>query len=262
MPTWSGQGDLLFAIHASQDELPRLVLTPGDPQECFTLAKLAQNLAEKYQLPVIILTDKYLGESYFSVPRFETKHQNRRYGLADTKNLKPDEPFKRYQDTATGLSPRPLPGQPGGVHLANSYEHDEFGYATEESAERTRQVDKRAKKILQLIKDPDLPQPQLYGPKTAARTLVSWGSNKGVILQALKNLPDTNFIHFPLVWPFPKGKFLQLAEAAKKLITLECNSTGQFNRLIKLETSIDIKDQLLKYDGRPFFPSEIKEKLS
>jgi len=262
MPTWSSQGDLLYAIHASQDEFPRIVLTPGDPQECFQLSKLAQNLAEKYQLPVIILTDKYLGESYFTIDKPASKHQNQRYSFADTKALKNDNPFPRYQDTDTGISPRSIPGQLGGVHLCNSYEHNQLGYATEDSAERIQQVNKRAKKIPQILKDPDFIKPILYGPKTASQTLISWGSNKGVILQALSQLKSTNFIHFPSVWPFPAQAFQALVQGSSKLITLECNSTGQLNQLIRQQTGLEIKDKLLKYDGRPFFPYEIVNQLS
>jgi len=262
MPTWSSQGDLLYAIHASQDEFPRIIITPGDPQECFQLSKLAQNLAEKYQLPVIILTDKYLGESYFTINKPELKHQNQRFGFADTKNLNNEKPFKRYLDTNTGISPRTIPGQSGGVHLANSYEHDKLGYATEEKEERVKQVNKRTKKTAQILKDPDFISPILYGPETADQTIISWGSNKSVILEALKQLKNTNFIHFPIVWPFPADKFLQLTKSAKKLFTLECNSTGQLNQLIRQQTGLKIDNQILKYDGRPFFPYEIIKELS
>jgi len=257
MPTWSGQGDLLFVINASQDEFPRIVLTPGDPQEAFQLSKLAQNLAEKYQLPVIILSDKYLAESYFTVKKFTAQHTNQRYGLVDKSSLTQDKPFPRYQNTDSGVSPRTLPGQANGVHLCNSYDHDQLGYATEEIDQRNKQVEKRNKKISFILKDADFPQPQLFGSPTAKHTLVSWGSNKGVILQALKQLPDVNFIHFPCVWPFPLEKFNQLTKSAKNLITLECNSTSQLSLLIRQQTSINITNHLLKYDGRPFYPSEI-----
>ena len=257
MPTWTAQGDLLFVIHASQDEFPRIVLTPGDPEEAFTLTKKAQNLAEKYQLPVIILTDKYLGESYFTINKPAVNQTNQRYGFSRLQ--KPDSaiPFPRYTDSATGVSLRTFPGQPGGIHLANSYEHDQYGYATESSAERTKQVNKRARKITAILNDPELVQPILHGPKSAASTIISWGSNKGSILTALASLPDTNFLHFSWVWPFPKQEFLRLIKNSKKLITLELNSTGQFNQLISQVTGIQIKDQILKYDGRPFYPEEI-----
>ncbi|MDZ7586770.1 MAG: 2-oxoacid:acceptor oxidoreductase subunit alpha [Patescibacteria group bacterium] len=261
MPTWTGQGDLLFAIHASQDEFPRIVLTPGDPEEAFTLTKKAQNLAEKYQLPVIILTDKYLAESYFTFKKPSAKQTNRRYSLANTQNLDPATPFKRYALSKTGVSLRTIPGQSGGVHLANSYEHDEYGYATESSIERIKQVTKRAQKINTILCSPDLVLPTLYGPNSAATTIISWGSNKGSVLTALKSLKNTNFIHFPWVWPFPKTAFLSLIKSAEKLVTLECNSTGQLNQLIAQLTGIQITNQILKFDGRPFFPDEIIQKL-
>ncbi|MFC1627464.1 2-oxoacid:acceptor oxidoreductase subunit alpha [Patescibacteria group bacterium] len=257
MPTWSSQGDLLYMINGSQDEFPRIVMTPADPEEAFDLSKKAQNLAEKYQLPVIILVDKFLSASYFTVKKFPATHQNQRYGFADTSKLDNETPFARYKDTDTGVSPRTIPGQSGGVHLCNSYEHDELGYATEESEERTKQVDKRAKKVSQILSDPDFTTPILFGPASAENTLISWGSNKGVILQALKTLKNTNLIHFPIVWPFPKTKFLELTKTTKNLIIVECNHDAQLAKLIRQETGMEIKNKLLKYDGRPFFPQEI-----
>ena len=257
MPTWTAQGDLLFVIHASQDEFPRIVLTPGDPEEAFILTKKAQNLAEKYQLPVIILTDKYLAESYFTFKKPEVKQTNQRFGFACTQNLNIDTPFPRYAVSKNGLSLRTIPGQPGGIHLANSYEHDQYGYATESSSERIKQVDKRSKKTMAILNDSEMVKPLLFGPKSAPTTLISWGSNKGSIQTALKSLQNTNFVHFPWVWPFPKQEFSTLIKNSKKLITLELNSTGQLNQLISQVTGIQIPNQILKYDGRPFFPDEI-----
>ena len=255
MPTWGGQGDLLFAIHASQDEFPRLVLAPGDVSEAFELSKLAQNLAEKYQLPVIILIDKYLSRSFFTHPSFPAVHKNQRFNLVKLDQPDNSKPFPRYQLTNNGISPRPLPGQAGGVHLANSYEHDQFGYATEDSTTRTEQVNKRQLKLQSLATD--MVQPQLYGPQSASTTLVSWSSNKGAVLTALNQLKNTNFIHLPWVWPFPVKQFNQLVKPAKTLISVELNSTGQLNQLIRQQTGIKIDRQLLKYDGRPIFPKEI-----
>lgn len=258
MPTWSGQGDLLFAINAAQDEFPRIVLAPGDAQEAFELAKKAQNLAEKYQLPVIILSDKNMGEGYYTTKRPADKHANQRYSLA------PDMPesdtsFPRYKITDTGISPRPLPGQPGGVHLINSYEHDELGYATEVSAERTKQMNKRLQKLEKILKSTDLITPQVFGPKTAKTSIISWGSNKGAIIDSLAQLSETNYIHFSWLWPFPKQQFLDLVKPGQKLISVEGNATGQLTRLIREQTGIEIKDKILKYDGRQFFPEEIYE---
>jgi len=259
MPTWSGQGDLLFAINAAQDEFPRIVLAPGDPTEAFTLAKAAQNLAEKYQLPVIILADKNLGEGYYTADQPPAGHTNQRYCLAKT-GASP-EPFKRYQVTASGISPRPLPGRPGGIFLANSYEHDELGYATEDSRERVKQMDKRLKKLTTILASDDLIAPRIFGPAKAKTTLVSWGSNKGAILDALPSLPNTNLIHFAWLWPFPLAQFKALIAHQPRLITVEGNATGQLSKLIAQQTGTMIKDKILKYDGRQFYPEEIIEGL-
>lgn len=225
MPTWSGQGDLLFSINASQDEFPRIVLTPGDPQEAFDLTAKALDLAEKYRLPVIVLTDKNLAESYYTVTKFKLNQKPVRYP---------------YQ-----------------LGLANSYEHDDDGFSTEDSQMRIKQVDRRLEKTAKILTSTDLIKPILYGPKSCPTTLISWGSNKGIILEALKQLPQVNFIHFPWVWPFLKAAFLKLIDPKSKLVCLEANSTAQLAKLICQETGIIIKDKLLKYDGRPFYPEEI-----
>lgn len=260
MPTWSGQGDLLFAINAAQDEFPRIVLAPGDPEEAFDLAAKAQNLAEKYQLPVIILSDKNIGEGYYTSQRPQALHTNQRYSLAP-KSAESDQPFPRYQVTESGISPRPLPGQPGGIHLANSYEHDELGYATEISAERVKQMNKRLKKLETILGSGDLITPSVFGPKTAKTTIVSWGSNKGAIVDALKDLPDTNYLHFSWMWPFPQEQFKALISHNPKLVAVEGNATGQLVRLIREQTGVEIKNKVLKYDGRQFYPEEIIEAL-
>ena len=259
MPTWSGQGDLLFAINAAQDEFPRIVLAPGDPEEAFNLAAKAQNLAEKYQLPVIILSDKNLGEGYYTSRRPPAKHTNQRYSLAQNLTGSDDQPFPRYLVTESGISPRPLPGQPGGVHLANSYEHDELGYATEVSGERIKQMNKRLKKLETILAGNDVLAPQNFGPQTAKTTLLSWGSNKGAILDALPHLSDTNYLHFSWLWPFPEAQFRALIAHNPRLITIEGNATAQLAKLIAQQTGIIIKDKILKYDGRQFYPEEIIE---
>jgi 2-oxoglutarate ferredoxin oxidoreductase subunit alpha len=262
MPTWSGQGDLLFAINASQDEFPRIVLTPGDPAQCFNLGKLAQNLAEKYQLPVIILTDKNLGESFYTVPEFPLTHNNDRYSLADTKGLNNDEPFARYQVTASGVSPRPLPGQLGGINLTNSYEHDELGYATEEGTVRTQQAQKRLQKLAAIMTSADVVKPTLYGSANAKTTLLAWGSTLGPILEVLPQLKDTNLIHFSWVWPFPKDAFLALIKHQPQLVTVENNATSQLAKLIRQETGIAVNQHINQWDGRPFYADALPQLLS
>ena len=256
MPTWSGQGDLLFAINAAQDEFSRIVLAPGSPEEAFSLAALAQNLAEKYQLPVIILSDKNLGEGYYTTQRPANKYANQRYSLAENLPAS-DQPFARYQVTDSGISPRSLPGQPGGVHLANSYEHNPLGYATEIAEERVAQMDKRLKKLKTIMSSSDMIGPKVFGPALAKISLVSWGSNLGAILDALPQLPDVNLIHFSWLWPFPEAQFRALIAHQPRLVTVEGNATAQLAKLISQQTGIMITDKILKYDGRQFYPEEI-----
>lgn len=283
MPTWTAQGDLQFVLHIGHDEFPRVVFAPGDAQEAFYLTKTALVLAEKYQLPVFILTDKYLSESDFSPELFASIHQNQRFGFLSKIKNKLNNPFKRYQFTKNGVSSRSLPGQAGGIHGCNSYEHDELGYTTEESNNRSMMMDKRMKKLA-LIKS-EMPEQPIFGDDKAKTSLISWGSNKGPILETLKTLnakdaktererreiksrnlsagrqETLNYLHLNCLWPFPKEQVKKFIQSAEKTICLECNSTGQLASLIKEQTGLEV-EKLLKYNGRPFFPEEIIEELT
>jgi 2-oxoglutarate ferredoxin oxidoreductase subunit alpha len=270
MPTWTDQGDLRFVLHAAQGEFPRIVLAPGDVSECFYQTAEALNLAEKYQLPVIILSDKFLGEGDATVPLFDENKVRIERGklLMAEKELKD---FRRYEVTADGISPRTLPGTKGGMFSADSYEHDAFGFSSETAEDRVAQVDKRAKKLHHAAAE--LGGANHYGPAHAKITLVSWGSTKGPILDALELLPPrlrgkVNFLHLNVIWPFP-AKLVKASLApvgllgkSKKMILIENNSTAQLGALIRQETGIEIKEKILKYDGRPFFPEELAEKIA
>lgn len=258
MPTWSGQGDLKFIINASQDEFPRVVLAPGDAQECFDLTKKAFYFAEKYQLPVIILLDKNISESFYSSLPFKTIHLNRRYSFT-----KPQKKFLRYKINKDGISLRCFLGEKNGHHIANSYEHSEDGLFTEEGDQRNEMMNKRKRKLANLKRE--IIPPKLYGPKKAKISLISWGSNKGPILEALKTLNETqkqtvNFLHLNFLWPFPNETVTKFIKYAHQVICLEGNSTGQLANLISEQTSLKVKS-FLKYNGRPFYPEEIKREI-
>ncbi|HUV46596.1 MAG TPA: 2-oxoacid:acceptor oxidoreductase subunit alpha [Candidatus Bathyarchaeia archaeon] len=254
MPTLSGQGDLQFMIHAAQDNFPRIVLAPGDAEECFKLAKKSFYLAEKFQVPVIILMDKNISESYYSNPPFKSEHQNARLSFT-----KPKKGFLRYKLTENGVSPRCLVGEKYGTHLCNSYEHDQYGLATDDAEQRTRMMDKRSRKF-NVIKH-EMPLPKIYGNPQAKKSLISWGSNKGPILEALKNLPQINFLHLSGLWPFPAQSVKNFIENSQKVFSLECNSAGELACLIREQTGIKI-EKMLKYDGRPFYPEKIVKKFN
>jgi len=254
MPTWTGQGDLLYSIFASQDEFPRLVLTPGDAFEAFELTKKAFELSEKYQLPVILLVDKVLCESHYSGPAFVADHTNQRFGFAQMTEKK----YQRYGLSDSGLSPRPFLGQSGGACLmANSYEHGPDGLGTEEISLRNQQMEKRLKKLKSIQSQLwDLP---FFGNAEASLTLIGFGTTAGPAREALKQLPEANYLHFNYVWPFPTEQVKKFLGKNQRIICLEGNATGQLESLIRQQTGIEIKERLPKYDGRPFYPEEIIE---
>lgn len=251
LPTWTEQGDLRLVLSAGQGEFPRFVLAPGDVDEAFCMAADALNIAEKYQTPVIILLDKYLSESHKSTNKFDfSKVKIERGNLA-----KISDDYKRYAFTESGISPRALPGQL--VFRANSDEHDEHGFSNEEIDNRVKMADKRMRKAQEYLKE--MPAPKLYGNENAKFTIVGWGSTKGPVLEALKSLPDVNFLHFSYLSPFPVNKFKELTEN-KNLLFLENNQTGLFADYVRQHTGFEVK-KFLKYNGRPFYPEEIIEKV-
>lgn len=270
MPTWTDQGDLRFVLHAGQGEFPRIILAPGDVEECFYMTAEAFNLAEKYQTPVIILSDKFLAEGSASVPVFEEKDIEINRGKLLTEKAIPAS-YRRYRLTTDGVSPRALPGMKGGIYHADSYEHSEYGFSSEDMGERIEQVNKRAKKLETAAKE--LAGANLYGSTKAPITIVGWGSTKGPILDALEMLPAKfadkfNFLHINVMWPLPSGDIIKYLGSKKKLlgkpkrlVLVENNSEAQLAALIRQETGIDIQERILRYDGRPFFANELAEEL-
>lgn len=265
MPTWTEQADLRFVLHAAQGEFPRVVLAPGDPEECFRIMPVAFNLAERYQLPVIVLTDKLLAESGVTVPVFSQRGIVIDRGELITQgNMKNrDRLFARYALTKSGVSPRPLLGIAGHAFMANSDEHDVTGLSNEDAAVRLEQQGKRLRKLVGVLKD--LPDPILYGPKNAELTVLAWGSTKPAVLDAIDLLAadglKVNLIHSIALWPFPARAMINGLSRANRLVLVEGNATGQFGGLIREHTGIDIDDRILKFDGRPFEATELAEEF-
>lgn len=265
LPTWTNQGDLQFVLHAAQDEFPRIVVAPGDAESSFTETARALNLAEKYQIPVFILSDKYLAESTKNTEPFNAASIAIDRGkLMTPRNLKQKTDFfPRYEDTEDGTSRRPIPGQKNGIHIANSDEHNEFGIADETSQNRIVMYEKRYKKMPFI--EAELPHPKLYGEKDAEVTVLAWGSTKGVVLDAMRELEKegvyVNMLHVMYVYPYPKKMVIEILSHAKNILLIENNGQAQFGALTREHTGIDIQDQLLKYDGRPFFLEEVVSAL-
>ena len=261
IPTWTEQGDLQFMLHAAPGDFPRMVIAPGDAQEAFDLGAEALNLAETYQLPVIILSDKLIAEGNTTVKRFKTnKVKINRGKLLTQAQLNKMKKYLRYKVTEDGVSPRSLPGMKKGLFIANSDEHNEYGFSWESSENRIKQVDKRNRKLETFAKV--MPDPLVYGNPKAKKTVVFWGSNKGAILDSYVQLPENikkkiRVMQLQYLWPFPKKFVSRILQGSKDVLLVENNSNSQLGNLIAQETGIQIKKKLLKYDGRPFYREEI-----
>lgn len=256
LPTWNEQGDLRFVLHAHQGEFPKIILAPGDAKEAFDLTMQAFNLAEIYQTPVVVLIDKNICDHDQNFQIFDTsKYQIDRGKVIDDVNPN----YCRYKLESDGISPRAFAGS-GNFFIANSDEHNENGYSTEDASTRNLQMQKRMTK-LQTCAQNHMKGPQLYGPKDADLTLVSWGSNKGPILESLKNFSNVNYLHLTWINPFPARELESILKSSRRLLNIECNYSAQMGGLIKEKTGMEIANNLLKYSGRPFFVEEINQKI-
>ncbi len=265
LPTWTEQADLRFALHASQGDFLRVVLAPGDVQECFFMTAEALNLAEKYQIPVLVLSDKHLSETMFSTKKFDVSKVKIERGkiAGDLPALAPMTRWKRYELCEDGVSARAFPGMQNGIHVATSYEHDETGFSTESFPMRAKQVKKRAAKLASILKE--MKKPNIYGNKKAEVTLVGWGSTKLAVLDALAMLEalgiQAKFVHFTHLFPLDTAMVKSAFRGSKVLIMIEGNSTAQFAGMLKEYHGIDMDFHILKYDGRPFYPEQIAEEV-
>jgi len=268
LPTRHEQADLFFSIHFAHGEFPRIVLTPGDHSEYFYDAFESFNIADQFQTPVILLCDKNIGNNTQSIPMFdESKLIINRGKIATDADIKKldggNGSFKRFSlDTKNGVSTRSLPGQKGGIYWMSGDEHSEVGHIDESSALRQVMHAKRMKKLEAAAKEiPSEMKFALHGDKNADITLVSWGSPKGPILDALPTLQkagiNVNFLQVRMAWPFPSDEVTAILNKAKTVVGIEMNFTGQMCDLIRRETGIEIKNRILKWNGRPISETEI-----
>jgi 2-oxoglutarate ferredoxin oxidoreductase subunit alpha len=261
LPTRTEQGDLQFVLHAHHGDFPRAVLAPATIEDAFWVTIKAFNWAEKYQLPVIILTDQHLASSYATVDQLDLSQVTIDRGMLFSE--KEDDPleYMRHRVTKSGISPRAFPGLGKALVVTDCDEHDEEGHLTEDAGERTAQVQKRLRKLLSLEKETGTPQ--RYGPKKAETTLIGWGSTYGAIHEAVdilrKKDASVNMLHLNELWPFPAKAVADAVSKARNSYVIENNATGQLARLIKTETGYDVSGRILKYDGRPFTPAYIAQ---
>ena len=265
LPTYTAQGDLRFAIHASQGEFPRIVIAPGNVEQCFCMTIEAFNLAEKFQIPVIIVSDKYLAESHGTAELFDQNTIRIDRGNIITEYGGTEE-YRRHKLTENGVSPRAVPGMKGAIVRTNADEHDELGYTTEDPVLAKEMADKRFRKLDALAKElENIEAVKFYGLEETDATVLAWGSTKGPIREAMKNLDKEgvkiNYLQVLYLSPFPAAKVKKVIESAKKTIIVENNVTSQLSSLIKEHLLTKVDHTILKYDGRPFNPEALASKI-
>lgn len=255
LPTRTEQGDLNLVLYAGHGEFPRIIYAPGNLQEAYELSAKAFNMADKYQVPVFVLTDQYFLDSFYNVDEMP-KVEIERY------IIKTDENYKRYLLTEDGISPRGIPGYGKGLVRVDSDEHDEYGHITESAEVRKNMVEKRLKKMSKILQDA-IP-PKLFGSENYKYLIVTWGSTQLIVKEAIEKLgrKDIAMLHFSQVYPIPPiaENYLRKAE---RVIFLEQNATGQFANLVKLTfDGIKTYRRILKYDGFSFSVEQVEEAIS
>jgi 2-oxoglutarate ferredoxin oxidoreductase subunit alpha len=255
LPTRTEQGDLEVALYSGHGEFPRIILAPSTIESTVKVTAEAFNLADKFQSPVIILSDQYFLDTFYNVKDIDldTKISNH--------IVKTDKDYKRYKLSDTGLSPRGIPGYGDGLVCVDSDEHDEGGRITEDLDVRVAMTDKRLKK-LELI-EKEIIEPDFIGSKNYETLIIGWGSTFNVIKEALEKIDNNKigYLHFTQVYPISK-KVKPYLEKAKKIIIVENNATGQFAKLLTLSTGIEIHNKILKYNGLHFYLEELVEKIN
>ncbi|MFP4268679.1 MAG: 2-oxoacid:acceptor oxidoreductase subunit alpha [Spirochaetaceae bacterium] len=257
LPTRTGQEDLDLVLYAAHGEFPRVILAPGTTTEAFELARSAFDIADRYQVPVFILTDQYLLDSFFDTPRLQLDTTQPANHIVET-----DADYTRYRLTDDGLSPRGIPGYGQGRVRVDSDEHTEEGFITEDVVGvRPPMVEKRLYKKHKLLQEASLP-PLLIGPEEYSTLIISWGSNRNVAEEALEKIGSDNIalLHLRQLYPL-HASVAEYIDRAARTCLLENNATGQCAELIRRETGREIDEKILKYNGIPFSVEEVQEKI-
>lgn len=268
LPTWTCQSDLNLAIYSSHGEFPRAVIAVSDPTDCFDLIQHAFNIAEKFQSPVIVLTEKNIAETNWTIPMFEQNKISIERGLvSDPEELAKLVSADRYRLTENGLSRRWLPGSCDAYYYANSDEHAEDGSVTEAAEPSRKMIEKRMKKAALI--EAALPEPVIYGQAGEADiSFIGWGGSKNVMLDIIDIMAEkgvkVNFLHYSYVFPLKIAAAEKFFKNNKKVFLIEGNYEGQFGKLLKAKSGerggagVKFAGKFLKYDGRPFFVEDLE----
>jgi 2-oxoglutarate ferredoxin oxidoreductase subunit alpha len=256
LPTYTGQSELQFIVHAGQGEYPRLIVAPGDAQEALFWSEIAMNMAWKFQIPAFILTDKTLSEGTFSVDPAAISDVQRE----DSPSWLETAPYLRYADVPSGISPLAFPGMKDAVIKVNSYAHDEAGITTEEAALVMQMTNKRLRKWEGLAEEmQQYPGVIISGVPDASTALLCWGSTKGACNE-IASLLGLRVIQPILLSPFPVDQLKKAITGVTKLIAVEENATAHLATLAG-QYGIVPDERILRYDGRPFSPDDLLVKI-
>jgi len=264
LPTRTEQADLQFALHPAPGDFPHIVVASGDIDEAFADSFESFNWADRYQVPVIVLLEKFLASSLYTADRPDMSRLRIDRGMLYQPAAPDKDGYRRHALTADGISPRSLPGTAGGIFSTTSDEHDPQGHITEGIDNRIAMMRKRMAKLETAGKE--IPTPfkfKLHGPASADLTLVGWGTTKGAILDAMSEIEaqgrSVNFLQIRMMRPFPAADVSQILGAARTVVLIEGNFSGQLGALVREHTGRDMAHRVLKYDGRPFSRNEIVE---
>lgn len=249
LPTRTAQEDLNLALYAGHGEFPRIIFSPSTLKNSFEIGQLSFNLADKFQVPVFILTEQAFLESIFSSENFSQENKNE-YHI-----IKSAQVYKRYEFSESIISKRAVPGNGEGIVCVDSDEHDEFGFITEDADVRKQMVEKRLKKF-NLIKQ-EILKPIFIGNENYKNLIISWGGSFHTLEAAIKEKNDFALLHFVQLYPVSE-EVLNYTGKAEKLIMIEQNATGQFAMLLKREFGIGFDHKFLKYNGSPFSIEEVE----
>ncbi|MFY3792744.1 2-oxoacid:acceptor oxidoreductase subunit alpha [Ureibacillus sp. MALMAid1270] len=267
LPTKQEQSDLMAMFYGTHGEIPKVVIAPSTIEEAFFDTIQAFNIAEELQLPVIVLTDLQLALGKQTSDPFDySKIEIRRGKIVDSELPEPENKdyFKRYENTDDGISPRVLPGTPNGIHHVTGVEHDETGKPNEAPGNRNVQMDKRFRKLDYLNFDTPV---YVNAPHEEADILVvGFNSTRGAIEEVQERLSadgvKVNHAHIRLLFPFPAAEVAPLVAGAKKVVVVENNKTGQLANILKMNVGgHDKVKSITKYDGTPFLPRELENKV-
>ena len=266
LPTRHEQGDLQFAISAGHGEFPRIVFASGDIEESFYDTVQAFNFAEKYQMPVIHMLDKAIANSVMTCKVFDPAKVKIERGALVTKITEKDKGvagnFMRFKLGEGPITPRIPLGTEDAIFWNTGDEHTEEGHITEDPELRMSMVEKRMDKLELALKEiPDEDKAMMFGDPKADVAIISWGSTKGAILDAMEMLEaegkTVRFIHMRLLHPFPTELVKSMLAGAKATVDIEMNYLGQLGALVSQHIGRSPDYKVVKYNGRPMSLDEV-----